>query len=253
MAVSTGERRRKIEGREYDTPLPILCTLKELDVMLDKWIADEIFKPYQVSREPMEEERRDPRFCRLHNYVQHPTAECWALRRLVHRKIKEGTLELTQQEVQRNPFLNHRGKGVAAVVICVDPGEDEEENLALPAAAITTLQQSAKFKNLFDQLGLTTKERKIATEASMSIPSGAEVECLSTEIPNDRALLQESTEITFSNEDMEVGHPDHRRPLYLAASINQIPIKRALVDTGASVNLIPLSTLQAVGISERKI
>ena len=52
---------------------------------------------------------------------------------------------------------------------------------------------------------------------------------------------------------MKVGHLDHKRPLYLAASINQIPIKWALVDTGASVNLIPLSTLQAAGISERKI
>ena len=72
-------------------------------------------------------------------------------------------------------------------------------------------------------------------------------------MPEDRALLQESIEITFSNEDMEVGHLDHRRPLYLAASINQIPIKRASVDTSASVNLIPLSTLQAAGISERKI
>ena len=50
-----------------------------------------------------------------------------------------------------------------------------------------------------------------------------------------------------------MGYPDHRRPLYLAASINQIPIKRAFVDTGVFVNLIPLSTLQAVGISERKI
>ena len=87
----------------------------------------------------------------------------------------------------------------------------------------------------------------------MSIATGVGVECLSAEIPNDRALLQESTEITFSDEDMEVGYPDHKRPLYLAASMNQIPIKRALVDTGASVNLIPLSTLQAVGISERKI
>ena len=37
---------------------------------------------------------------------------------------------------------------------------------------------------------------------------------------------------------MEVGYPDHRR---------------ALVDTSAFVNLIPLSTLQAAGISERKI
>ena len=102
-------------------------------------------------------------------------------------------------------------------------------------------------------MGLTAKERKIATEALVSIASGAGVECLSAEMPEDRALLQESTEITFSSEDMEVGHPDHRRPLYLAASINQILIKRALVDTGASVNLIPLSTLQAAGISEKKI
>ena len=87
----------------------------------------------------MEEERRDPRFCRLHSYVQHPTAECWVLRRLVHRRIKEGTLELTQHEVQRNPLPNHKGKGIAAVVICADPREDEEENLALPAAVIITL------------------------------------------------------------------------------------------------------------------
>ena len=65
----------------------------------------------------------------------------------------------------------------------------------------------------------------------MSIASGADVECLSAEVTNDRALLQESSEITFSNEDMEVGYLDHKRPLYLAASINQIPIKRALVDT----------------------
>ena len=139
------------------------------------------------------------------------------------------------------------------MVICTDLREDEEENPALPTAAITTLQQSSKFKNLFDQLGLTAKERKIATEALVSIASGAGVECLSAEIPDDRALLQESTKITFSDKDMEVGYPDHRRPLYLAASINQISIKRALVDTSASVNLISLSTLQAAGILERKI
>ena len=96
MAVSTGERRRKTDGREYDTPLPIPCTPKELDVLLGKWIADKVFKPNQVSREPMEDEWRDPHFCHLHNYIQHPTVECWALHGLVHHKIKEGTLELSQ-------------------------------------------------------------------------------------------------------------------------------------------------------------
>ena len=96
----------------------------------------------------------------------------------MHCSIKEGTLELSQQEVQRNPLLNHKGKGVAVVVICANPGEDEEENPALPAAAITTLQQNSKFKNLFDQLGLTAKERKIATKALVSITSSARVDCL---------------------------------------------------------------------------
>ena len=99
---------------------------------------------------------------------------------------------MSQQEVQRNPLLNHKGKGVATMVICADPEEDEEENPTLPAAAITTLQQNSKFKNLFDQLGLTANERKIVTEALVSIASGAGVECLAAEIPDDRAFLQES-------------------------------------------------------------
>ena len=101
------------------------------------------------------------------------------------------------------------------VVICANPGGDEEENPTLPAAAITTLQQSSKFKNLFDQLGHTMKERKIATEVLVSIASGAGVECLLKEVIDGRALLWESTEIAFSNEDMEVGYPDHKRPFYL--------------------------------------
>ena len=71
--------------------------------------------------------------------MQHPTAKCWALRRLVYRRIKEGTLKLSKLEVQRNPLPNHKRKGVAAVVICANPGEDEEESPALPVAAITTL------------------------------------------------------------------------------------------------------------------
>ena len=50
-----------------------------------------------------------------------------------------------------------------------------------------------------------------------------------------------------------MGYSDHKRSLYLAAFINQIPIKRALVDTSTSVNLIPLSTLQTAGISKSKI
>ena len=107
----------------------------------------------------------------------------------------------------------------------------------MPVVAITTLQESSRFKNLFDQLELTANEHRIATKALMSIASGARealvsiasrarVECLLVEIRADKALLQGTNEITFSDENMEVGYLDHRRPVYLVASINQIPIKR---------------------------
>lgn len=63
MMVSNNEKRRKPDGREYENLLPITCTLKELDVLLDKWIVDRVFKPNHISREPIEEEWRDLRFC----------------------------------------------------------------------------------------------------------------------------------------------------------------------------------------------
>ena len=52
---------------------------------------------------------------------------------------------------------------------------------------------------------------------------------------------------------MEVKHPDHRRPLYLMATINGVQVIRALVDTRASLNLIALSTLEAMGLTGKRI
>ena len=51
---------------------------------------------------------------------------------------------------------------------------------------------------------------------------------------------------------MEVEHLNHRRPLYLMATINGVQIRKT-VDTGASLNHIALSTLEAVGLAGRRI
>ena len=52
---------------------------------------------------------------------------------------------------------------------------------------------------------------------------------------------------------MEVEHPDHRRPLYLIATINGVQVRRALVNTGALLNLTALSTLEAVDLTNKRI
>lgn len=60
----------------------------------------------------------------------------------------------------------------------------------------------------------------MAMEAIVSIALGAGVECLTAEARTDRAFLQDTNVITFSDENIGVGYSDLRRPLYLAASIN---------------------------------
>ena len=65
--------------------------------------------------------------------------------------------------------------------------------------------------------------------------------------------METTNTITFIDEDIEVEHPDHRRPLYLMAIINGVQIRKALVDRRASLNLIALSTLEAVGLAGRRI
>ena len=192
---------------------------------------------------------------RIHNYVKHSTKDCWTLRRLFHKKLREGTLELTQKEseMQRNPLPNHNGKGVVAVVIHGNPAEVGESEGSFHPSIVRTLQKNPKFRSLFNQLGFELEARRVATESLMSIAADSGIECFTAESHASRAFLETTNAITFTDEDMEIEHPDHRRPFYLMATINGVQIRRALVDTGALLNLIALSTLKAVGLVNRRI
>ena len=98
-----------------------------------------------------------------------------------------------------------------------------------------------------------TRARRVAIESLMNITADSGMECFTTESHASRAFLETTNAITFNDEDMEVEHPDHRRPFYLMATINGVQIRRALVDTGASLNLIALSTLEAMGLVNKRI
>ena len=102
-------------------------------------------------------------------------------------------------------------------------------------------------------MGFGPEARRVATESLMSIAADSGMECFTAESHASRAFLETTNAITFTDEDMEVQHPDHRRPLYLMATISGVQIRRALVDKGASLNLIALSTLEAVGLVNRRI
>ena len=155
--------------------------------------------------------------------------------------------------MQRNPLPNHKGKGVVAVVIHGNPAEAEESEGSFHPSTVRTLQKNPKFRSLFNQLGFGLEARQVAIESLMSIAADSGMECFTAESHASWVYLETTNTITFTDEDMEVKHPDHRRPLYLMTTINGVQVRRALVDTGASLNLIVLSTLETVGLTSRRI
>ena len=54
--------------------------------------------------------------------------------------------------------------------------------------------------------------------------------------------------MTFSPKDLANGVVDGKRPFYVATFLGASRIKRVLVDTGASNNILSLPTLDALGI-----
>ena len=140
-----------------------------------------------------------------------------------------------------------------AVVIHGNPAKAEEPEGSFYPITVKTLQKNPKFKSLFNQLGFGPEASRVATESLMGIAADSGMECFTTESHANQAYLEITNAITFTDEDMEVKHPGHHRPFYLMATINGVQVRRALVDTGASLNLIALSTLEVVGLTGRRI
>uniref|UniRef100_A0A2N9I6K9 Integrase catalytic domain-containing protein n=1 Tax=Fagus sylvatica TaxID=28930 RepID=A0A2N9I6K9_FAGSY len=230
LTVSTvSNKRKKSNERSFEEPPPpIPCTLEEMMVILNKWVTDDIVKLPEVSKKATEEDKKNSKFCYFHQYVH------------------------------VDPFLKHKEKGAVSVVIHgsasdVDMDESATASTAMTPTAIKTLQRNPRFQSLFNQLGLNPEARTAATEAIMAIAADSGAHCFTVETHASRAFLETTNAITFTDEDMEVQYPDHRRPLYLSATINEVQVRRALVDTGSCINLIPLSNIQAAKISQKKI
>ena len=115
------------------------------------------------------------------------------------------------------------------------------------------LQRSPTIRSLFNQLGLTP-EAKIATiEAIVGIASLSGSHCFTEEAHASQAFLETTNAVNFTDEDMEVQYPDHKRLMYVSTMINEVHVRRALVDTDSSLNVVPLRTFVTMGISQKKI
>ena len=100
LAVSGGEsavgvKCKRDDGAEQQELPPIPCIDEEIKVIVEKWVANRVLRVIKPSREPTKEDKQNPYYCHYHQYVHHKTRNCRALRRIFHKKITDGTLDLT--------------------------------------------------------------------------------------------------------------------------------------------------------------
>ena len=93
-----------------------------------------------------------------------------------------------------------------------EPSKDMSESSAREAT-VKALQRSHRFKTIFNRLGLSSKVRRIATEALIAIAAKSGTgssNCLMVEESTAKSITEATNAITFTDEDMEVQYPDHR-------------------------------------------
>lgn len=68
-----------------------------------------------------------------------------------------------------------------------------------------------------------------------------------------KQLTAEDGDITFTDEDLMLRIEDHNRLLYMEGFINEVHMKRILINPGSIVNLLSFRTLKKLGRSKEHL
>ncbi|GKU89659.1 hypothetical protein SLEP1_g3772 [Rubroshorea leprosula] len=209
-AMGVHANNRDLCLREFSKSLSDRAYTWYTTLPLGFWIVDgAITLPQaQAHREPSNDDKRNPKYCRYHCFVNHATMDCFSLRRMYHRQVLEGLLKVPnrRQRVDKDPFPLHNQGAITVLTHVESVGANEpivEFPNNTPNFFVRALQRTPKFKMLFDQLGFTIEVRQRATEAILSIANEARGKCLNVEVYVSHAYLESSNAVTFIDKDVE--------------------------------------------------
>ncbi|TQE12222.1 hypothetical protein C1H46_002147 [Malus baccata] len=119
------QQKSKENSENKETYPPLSCNDEEFQAILDTMFTNRVIKPPRHSRVPSREDRKDPIYFPYHQHVGHPSITCQTLRRILHAKICDRTLEMPckKQAIDTDPLLKHRGKNVVIGITC---SEDDD-------------------------------------------------------------------------------------------------------------------------------
>jgi len=183
------------------------------------------------------------------------------LRNIFHDRVAKGDLVI---KVGKRADSRMRRPEVAMTFFmgCEDHIEEEAENMASSSLAppplldeemVTRIQQEDKIHSFLERTDLRPLARRKAAQALTKVMERNH-EVVAVKGSLMQVAYQEAKDlVTFSSKNLANQVVDGNRPLYLTTFLGASRIKRALVDTGASTNILPLLTFDALGIPRERI
>nr|POE89448.1 hypothetical protein CFP56_01804 [Quercus suber] len=242
-------------------PLLFFVSTEELYNILEAWVKDGIVTLPECKHEPTEKEKRNPLYCRYHKRCDHHTMDCYALRNIFHDRVAKENLVIKVGK-RVDPRMHRLEVTMTFFIGCEDPMEEEVENMASSSLApppledeemITRIQQEDKIHSFLEGIGLRPMARReVAQVLTRMMERNHEV--ATVEISLMQVAYQEVKDsVTFSNKDLVNQVVDGDRPLYVIVFLGASRIKKALVDTVAFTNILPLLIFDALGIPRERI
>ncbi|KAJ1379934.1 Retrotransposon gag domain [Sesbania bispinosa] len=222
-------------------PLPI--NRQQVCQLIEEWLKDGTIQP-RVNRPHLSKEQYDdPSYCVLHRTQGHTTTECWTIRRAFHRQVRAGKVLLPEKDKEVNdlhlrPLPEHGVNVIASSNGRIHVEEiDEEDDTEERALA----------------LGLRGEAQQEATRALVGLIKIHGGELGAANAPLTRLARLHASAIIFREPTLQGLEFCHNKPLYVEASIEGLKVRRALVDNGSRVNILPSYLFRMLNIPRHRL
>ncbi|RYQ83772.1 hypothetical protein Ahy_B10g102602 [Arachis hypogaea] len=101
VCAADGRGRRSSYSRDAkrnSPPPPLPLSRAQAMVVVNGWFEDGTLNPKTDREPPTPEDLRDPRYCMVHHNKSHGLTDCYVVRTMFHRQVKEGKILLTREQ-----------------------------------------------------------------------------------------------------------------------------------------------------------
>lgn len=191
--------------------------MNEVMELLEVWIQDDAIKLPPIRRPPTEKDMTDPKYCRYHRFVHHPTKDCNRLKQIFREKIEARELQLGNEGVHRDPL---------PIRSCMISGD----------FVLKTVQ--SMMERLCEILYFSKARRKDIFAALNRIVSGRRLYPEKEAVSEPQSFLKDASKGNWG--------------LLTVTRLKDVEFDSTLIDIASEFNIITVKTLKAAKITKQE-